>query len=145
MPEHEYTKEELINLYKDYFFENLPLSEKRIEPDYIGYYIMKDKYALYHGYDEKEGSSFFFQINVTADGFPKTEELQEIEPEKLAYMLSEPWGGPNITYEKQNWTYTSKNEWVICLRGKTLEELIMYYNYIIRETAGKVLDSYPEY
>lgn len=142
MLNHEYTKDELINIYKEYFEDDYPFIDEASRPDQIGFLVTDKRYNLYLGYDEKEGSSFFFIVGPLDEEKMK---LEEIEAEKLAYMLSDPWGGSKVTYENKTWSYVSDNEWRICLRGKTLDELLDYYNSIVRETAGKVLDSYPDY
>lgn len=144
MSEHEFSKEELINIYKEYFEKDYPFIDEIAKPDRIGYLITDSRYNLYHAYDEKEGSSFFFQIGPLSGNNNKF-KLTEVEPEKLAYMLSDPWHSPKITYENKTWNYTSDNEGIIRLEAISLEDLFDYYNYIIRETAGKVLDSYPDY
>ena len=144
MLNHAYTKEELINIYKEYFEKDYPFIDEIAKPDRIGYLIMGGRYNLYLGYDEKEGSNFFFQVGPLSDNSNKF-KLTEIKPEKLAYMLSDPWGRPNITYKNGTWSYTSSNVWEICLEALFLEDLFEYYNCIIRETVGKVLDSYPDY
>ena len=143
---HEYTKEELLRLYKEYFFDNIPFISERIRPEPIGVCVTDDRYNLYLGYDEKEGSSFLFSIGplIKAENQKNLLKLEEVEPEKIAYMLSEPWGSPTINYENKKWTYCSCNEWKIWLTADSLETLFEYYNCIVGEVAGKIIDSYPD-
>ena len=60
-------------------------------------------------------------------------------------MLSDSWGDISVKYDKQ-WSLTSSNDgYHITLIGKTIEKLFEYYNSIVREVSGKILDSYPDY
>ena len=75
----------------------------------------------------------------------ESSDWEEIEPEKLAYILSDSWGDISVKYDNE-WSLTSSyNKYRITLIGNTLEELFEHYNSIVREVSGKILDSYPNY
>ena len=141
MTESKYSKQDLMQIYKDFFIDNIPITEEKIKPKNIGLMFLYGRYNIFRAYDEIEGEIFFFTVGTLRDKNEIT--IDEIECEKLAYMLSDPWEGPIITYDSKEWQYCSSNEWDICLKAKTLEELFNIYNDIVYETAGKVLDTYP--
>ena len=131
-----YDKETLLKAYKDYFIRDLPLVVNEI-PKKIGYLNKNNCCVLWSGWAEKEGEFFFFIIESSS--------LKEIEPEKLAYILSDSWGDISVKYDNE-WSLTSSNDgYHITLIGKTIEKLFEHYNSIVREVSGKILDSYPNY